>query len=292
MRKRENISRRSAIVSVGTIAALGSTLPAGCADPKREKATAFALVGDRYHNSDYIRTALGKTLVKEAGLSIDFTDEVTLLSAETLKDYKMLIVFRDGMMWPNGYGGRGSYAGYTPEYNDEIVSDPPLPDFKAEPDEWLTSAQGTAVKEFVENGGSAFFFHNNSSVSRSDESYRDVEGAIYTGHPPIRPFKVKITDKSHPITRGVNDFIVTDEQHYVQYDKDPKHVFMRSENEDGLEYSGMIGNQGTSCEAGWAYEYGKGRVCFMAPGHMITVMWNPEYVKLQKNAVKWLLREI
>ncbi|MCX6653760.1 MAG: ThuA domain-containing protein, partial [Candidatus Bathyarchaeota archaeon] len=46
--------------------------------------TAFALIGDRFHNSDYIRTALGKTLVREAGLSIDFTDEVTMLSAETL----------------------------------------------------------------------------------------------------------------------------------------------------------------------------------------------------------------
>ncbi len=29
----------------------------------------------------------------------------------------------------------------------------------------------------------------------------------------------------------------------------------------------------------------------MAPGHMITVLWNPEYEKMQKNAVKWLLRE-
>ncbi|MFC1538807.1 ThuA domain-containing protein [Candidatus Latescibacterota bacterium] len=292
MQNRKYISRRSAITTVGSMAALGATLSAGCADSKKEKATAFALVGDRYHNSDYIRTALGKTLVKEAGLTIDFTDEVTLLSTETLKGYKMLIVFRDGMIWPDGYGTRGSYPGITSGNNVEIVSDPPLPDFNAEPAEWLTAAQGLAVKEFVENGGSAFFYHNNSNVSLSDNNYRDVEGAIYTGHPPIRPFKVEITNTSHPITQGVKDFIVTDEQHYVQYDKNPKYVFMRSVNEDGLEYSGSIGNQGTSCEAGWAYDYGKGRVCFMAPGHMIVVMWNPEYVKLQKNAVRWLLREI
>jgi hypothetical protein len=29
----------------------------------------------------------------------------------------------------------------------------------------------------------------------------------------------------------------------------------------------------------------------MAPGHMIAALWNPEYVKMQKNAVKWLLHE-
>ena len=53
-----------------------------------KKATAFALIGDRYHNSDYIRTALRKTLVKDLGITIDFRDEVELLNAEELKGYE------------------------------------------------------------------------------------------------------------------------------------------------------------------------------------------------------------
>lgn len=52
-----------------------------------------------------------------------------------------------------------------------------------------------------------------------------------------------------------------------------------------------IGSLGTSCEAGWAYDYGKGRACYLAPGHMIPVLWNPEYEILQQNAARWLLRE-
>jgi hypothetical protein len=28
----------------------------------------------------------------------------------------------------------------------------------------------------------------------------------------------------------------------------------------------------------------------MSPGHLLTVLWNPEYIKLQQNAVRWLLR--
>ena len=70
--------------------------------------TAFTLAGDRYHNIDYIRTALGKTLGKDLGISIDFSDELSLLAARNLKNYKLLIVLRDGMIWPNGYpGGAG-----------------------------------------------------------------------------------------------------------------------------------------------------------------------------------------
>jgi type 1 glutamine amidotransferase len=62
-------------------------------------------------------------------------------------------------------------------------------------------------------------------------------------------------------------------------------------NEDGLTYNDRDGKQNTTCEAVWAYDYGKGRVCFMAPGHAMTSLWNPEFEKMQKNAVKWLLHQ-
>ena len=185
-------------VSVKTV--LGRASSSQSVDACKKKAIAFAVVGDRYHNSDYIRMALGKILVREAGLSIDFTDEVSLLSSETLKGYEMLIVFRDGMLWPNGYGGRGSYPGYVPDSNSKIISVPPLLKVEAKPQWWMKPAQGKAVKQFVEDGGSAFFYHNSSNISLSNEDFRDVEGAIYTGHPPVRSFKVRILNKNHPIT--------------------------------------------------------------------------------------------
>ncbi len=191
-----------------------------------------------------------------------------------------------------GYPKGGEYPGYLPNSSSEIISDPPLPIIDTKPQVWMSLGQGKALRDFVEDGGSAFFYHNSSQISNANNYYRDVEGAIYTGHPPVRSFKVKIVNKNHPITKDVNDFVVTDEQHYVKYDKESKYVLMRSENENGLRYSGSIGDQGTSCEAGWAYEYGKGRICFMAPGHMISVLWSLEYEKLQKNAIKWLLKEI
>ena len=253
----------------------------------RSKATAFALIGDRYHNSDYIRTGLGKTLGKEAGVSIDFCDDVTRLDAEGLQGYKLLIVFRDGMLWPDGYANENSNAAYARSGSPPIVSQPPLPKWQEKAFYWIRPEQGKAVKEFVSAGGGVLFYHNVTYISPHNDEFRDVLGAVTEGHPPIRPFKVKVVNHDHPITRGVNDFVVTDEQHFMKYQKDPKHLLLQSINEDGLTYKEL----GNSSAAGWAYDYGKGRVCYLAPGHMLVDLWNPEYEKLQKNAVRWLLRE-
>jgi hypothetical protein len=82
----KSITRRSAI---WTMTALSTSLAYA-----REKGTAFALIGDRPHNSDYIRTALNRDIVKGLGVSVDMTDDYTSLTAETLDGYKMLIVHR------------------------------------------------------------------------------------------------------------------------------------------------------------------------------------------------------
>jgi type 1 glutamine amidotransferase len=277
---KQKMSRRTILSGIAA-----SALVPGALARTTKKATAFALIGDRYHNSDYIRTALRKTLVKDAGISIDFRDEVELLNAEELKGYKLLIMLRDGMLWPDGYyqGPPGSGNSAPPN----LMSEPPLANIDAQPFYWITAEQGKAVRDFVSGGGGVLFYHNVTYISPHNDDFRDVLGAVTEQHPPLRPFKVKIVNRNHPITRGVNDFIVTDEQHYMTYQKDPKYLLLQSVNEDGLTFNDL----GATSAAGWAYDYGKGRVCYMAPGHWITALWNPEYVKLQKNAVRWLLKQ-
>ncbi len=247
---------------------------------------AFALIGDRYHNADYIRTALGKTLVRDLGLTVDFTDEVTRLNADTLAHYPLLIVFRDGMLWPDGYGLNAHYPGCDPEA--ETISNPPVPTLTPRTAPWITSAQGHAVRAFVEEGGAALFYHNSTYISPDNEDFRHVQGSATEGHPPVRSYRVEIKDKEHPITRDVSDFVVTDEQHFMVYDKDQRYVLAESVNDDGHTFKDL----GTRCQAAWAYEYGKGRVCYLAPGHTVPALWNPEYEKMQQNAVRWLLRQI
>ena len=276
-----NLTRRTAIRSI----ALSSVAAAAYA--KTEKATVFALIGDRFHNSDYIRTGLGRTIVRDLKVSVDFTDETKLLTAEMLKGYKLLIIHRDGMIWPDGYPEGGGRGGAGRGVAVPIVSDPPLPPMDAKSAFWMKPEQGKAVRQFVEGGGSALFLHNVTHVGLTDPDFRHVLGAAYAGHPPIRTFKVKVRNPDHPITKGVRDFVVTDEQHFMEYDKDRKYLLLETVNEDGLTHRDM----GTTAPGGFAFDYGKGRVCYFSPGHLLTVLWNPEYIKLQHNAVRWLLRQ-
>ena len=45
------------------------------------------------------------------GVTIDFCDETKMLTAETLHGYKLLIILRDGMIWPDGYPDETTNAG-------------------------------------------------------------------------------------------------------------------------------------------------------------------------------------
>src|SRR5436309_3671082 len=209
------INRRAAL------AALAGTAVAPFRAKGARKAEAFALIGDRYHNSDYIRTGLARTIAKQMGVSIDFTDETSLLNAETLDGYKMLIVLRDGMIWPDGYGGdETTNAAWVATGRPKLIFDPALPSpDRARSQFWMKPEQGKAVRQFVEGGGAALLLHNTTHVGLSDPDFRHVLGAAYTGHPPIRTFKVKVKNPEHPITKGVRDCTVTDEQHYMDYDK-------------------------------------------------------------------------
>jgi type 1 glutamine amidotransferase len=306
MKKENGISRRTLLQSIGAVAAAGTMAspPETLAAPQgatphsgqtSKPPRTIALIGDRAHNSDAIRVSLDR-LFKELGLPIDYTTNYYDLSASLLEPYQLFVCLRDNYTFPEGNGGanRGPQSGAANARRDPFAT----------ARFWITEEQGKAVQDFVAAGNGFYSLHNNAFVSRSSKNYREVQGGVGLNHPPLRPYKVRIVNKEHPVTRGVEDFMVTDEQHYLIYDKDPKNILLHSENVDGLTFwatmldpieggpgaSGPPRNLGTTTVSGWAHEYGKGRVVFTAMGHTIHAMWQPEHLKMQKNAVLWLLK--
>ena len=289
MEPKNPISRRNLLQNMGATVVMSAlsdsaaenatAAPATRAEPGNKRLRVLALIGDRYHNPDYIRVSLGR-LFAELDLPVDYTINYGHLSRSLLQNYQLFVCLRDGMIWPGGYLGPDAYSDY--EHYLENRSE-----FSKEtPKTWITEEQGQAVKDFVASGGGFYSLHNNSHVSLSSKSYREVMGGAYLGHPPLRPFKVTVVNKKHPVTHGVQDFMVNDEQHFVVYDKDPGNIILRAENIDGLTFE----DHGAQSISGWAHEYGRGRVVFSAPGHNIHAMWQPEYFKLQANAVRWVLK--
>ncbi len=273
-----SISRRRLLR--GATAITGGVLIRGAFGQAGARSRVLALIGDRYHNSDYIRVALTK-IFDGMNVSVDYTVGYDQLSRQLLKNYRVFLCLRDGMIWPGGYFGPDAYP-----YQQGLENRGDFPEPK--PASWLTEEQAVALKDFVSGGNGFYSLHNNSHVSLSSKTYRDVQGGAYIGHPALRPFKVHVVNNTHPITQGIQDFMVNDEQHYVEYDKDRKYVLLEAENVDGLTYEKL----GSKSVAGWAYDFGEGRVVFTSIGHTIHALWAPEYLKLQRRAMQWLLKQI
>jgi len=215
-------------------------------------ANAVLLAGDRYHHAEDAFRGVGSAM-EAVGLAVEYTTEYRALDTDLLRGKRLLVILRDGMEWPNGL-------------------DQPCT-------VWMQPHQEDAIEAFVAGGGAFMPLHNAGWTYPWKNGYRRVMGGYYQGHPPILPFEVKVVNRRHPITAGVEDYEIVDEQHFLWFDYDRVELLLKSQGRDGRESA-----------AGWAYEYGKGRVAYLANGHTLEILQHPMVQRLLQNAVRWLLR--
>lgn len=212
---------------------------------------ALLLAGDRYHRAEDAFAGVGPAL-EAAGLRVEYTTDFTALGAAALEGKRLLAILRDGMEWPAG------------EAQAHQV--------------WMEPHQEEAIEAFVAGGGAFLPLHNAGWAYPWRNGYRRVLGGYYQGHPPVAPFEVKVVAR-HPITAGVEDYSITDEQHFLWFDYDRVELLLKSRGQNGMESA-----------AGWAYEYGRGRVAYLANGHTLENLRHPMVQRLLHNAARWLLR--
>jgi type 1 glutamine amidotransferase/glyoxylase-like metal-dependent hydrolase (beta-lactamase superfamily II) len=213
---------------------------------------ALVLIGDGPHEPGHIEDGL-RPVFEATGVVPHFTVDVKALSAESLARVQLLVILRDGLQRPRT-GEKSQYV-------------------------WMTPEQEKAVVDFVEGGGGFLILHNALGLYPEGGPYLRLAGGRYTGHGPLERFQVEVVDGEHPVTRGVKDFTVADEQHAPEYDKDKVHLLLRGRSDEGKITA-----------AGWAYEPGRGRLCHLAPGHTREALLHPMYQLLLRNAVTWCLR--
>jgi type 1 glutamine amidotransferase len=223
--------------------------PPAADDPRPH---ALVLIGDEPHEPGHIELGL-RPVFESTGVVPHFTVDVRALSAENLKPVKLLVILRDGLLRP-----------HVPGQKDY---------------EWMTPEQEKAVVDFAERGGGFLNLHNSMGLYPENGPYLNLVGGRYIGHGPLERFRVEVVDREHPITRGVEDFSVADEQHTPPCDEKKVHVLLRNRSDAGQ-----------TAAAGWAYEPGKGRLCHLANGHTRESLLHPMYQRLMRNAVNWCLR--
>jgi len=214
---------------------------------------ALALIGDVYHGPVMMRDGLITALVRE-NIPVTFIEDPAALNAKSLADYSLLIIARNGRYWPEGYG--------KPQTA------------------WMSDAQQKAVWDFVNNGGGFLAVHNAHTMYPNGGLYYKLFGGDFGGHPAPYRFTIRIENKSHPITAGVEDYDIFDEQHMSKYDLDQEHLLLRSVAPDNKQAA-----------AGWWNEFGKGRTRSLSPGHTPEPL-NPLMTQRRlRNAMTRLLHE-
>lgn len=259
-------------------------LSVGLSTPGR---SVLALIGDRFHNLDYIRVHFNR-MFGNASIPYDYTPNYELFAEGSsarrlLEGRRLLCVFRDGVVFPDGYVGPEHYSHYI----GNLMQDAP----SGARETWVTEEFGEVVVDFVRNGGSLFVCHNSLSIALFSEAFRSIALGVYDGHAPERIWQVSVAPGDHAVVAGVQDFLVTDEQHYPIYDGPEELVLLRGVNRDGLLFTSDSGTtqRSAGCVVAWWHRYGRGRVIVSTIGHNLDALWKRDYWQFQLNAISWLM---
>lgn len=106
---------------------------------------------------------------------------------------------------------------------------------------------------------------------------KEIDGVRYpkSGYKHDVEIPVRVADSHHPITQGVEDFIVVDET-YNGAVFDPEAQVLLS-----------TGHPKSDAVLGLAKQYRNARVCYLQPGHGPHVFADPNYRRLVAQAIRW-----
>jgi type 1 glutamine amidotransferase len=131
-----------------------------------------------------------------------------------------------------------------------------------------------ALAEWVGAGGSLLGMHGATVVPPETPELAQLLGGKFVSHPPRCVFGVRKTAREHPITAGIEPFLVDDEL-YLHDCADDLTVLLRSDPGDH-----------PLC---WTRRQGRGKVAYLALGHDAAVWQLPGFTELVRQAVAWLL---
>lgn len=129
-----------------------------------------------------------------------------------------------------------------------------------------------ALEDFVRGGGGFLAVHSASASFKTRDRYFDIVGGWFIGHGKIEPFTLRRVHEG--IFSGIEDYTVRDELYLHEYDR-TNTVHFVTDSDRGSE------------PQVWTRSYGKGRVCYYAPGHCAPTMKHPGTIEVLARGLRW-----
>mgnify|MGYP000087987259 CR=1 FL=1 len=151
----------------------------------------------------------------------------------------------------------------------------------------ITDEQEQGLLSAIKGGVGVAGWHGCMGDSfRNNVEYQWMVGGQWVAHPGnIIDYTVNITDRTDPITAGLNDFAMHSEQYYMHVD--PSNEVLATTTFSG-EHASWI--EGTVIPVVWKRTWGKGRVFYSSLGHVASDFDVPEALEIQRRGMLWAAR--
>ena len=219
------------------------------------------LGGDQLHNyvgqRQSIQSVLGKT-----GWRLLFTQDARYVTPEVVNDTDLLIITRWG----------GAVEGWCPT---------PFQEGPMERDGYMSDELEEAIVDNVVNRGMGFMALHCTCWSPELTKLNETMGIEGIMHGPVQDVSMYNFNPDHPISEGIDDFVMPLDENFGVILKNP----------DAVPLYETLGAQDKRHDiAGWALESGNGRVVGLVAGHSHTGWRHASYKTLYWRGAHWALK--
>lgn len=153
----------------------------------------------------------------------------------------------------------------------------------------ITPEQQKAFIELLNSGIGLVCLHHDLGASDDWAEFTKIRGGKYL-HKPMtidgkdyakstyahdQDVKVTVVDREHPITKGMQDFVIHDETYGGCYVSPSMKVLLKTDHPKSTP------------ELAWVNNYGKSRVFYLMLGHDSKAWANPSFTELLLRGIRW-----
>jgi type 1 glutamine amidotransferase len=157
----------------------------------------------------------------------------------------------------------------------------------------ITDVQRMNFDKLMQTGIPLVVFHHSICGYKNWPKYREIAGGAYlfekleidgktwpsSAYKHDIEMKITIADKDHPITRGVDDFVILDEAYKDVYVRPDVHVLLTTDNPFATK------------QVAWVHHYGNSLIFTIMLGHDKHAFSNENLRKLLTQGIDWIVSE-